>query len=100
MPPAGSTHLRRRTLRAGWEVGAGRRGGAGWTGTSCHLARRPKHPERGGDERGEGGAQEEGGVVPEEQQHVAGMLVAGTSQLIVQGGRTQIHSGVEFQNVD
>lgn len=80
-PPAGTTHLHRQPLHPGWEVGAG-----GRTGTSRHLERRPQQPERGGDGRGEGGAQEEGGVVPEEQQHVAGMHVAGgTSHPIGEG---------------
>lgn len=73
LPPAGTTHLQRQPVHSGREVGTPGRGGAGRAGTSRRLARRQREPERSGDGRGEGGAQEEGGVIPEEQQHVTGM---------------------------
>ncbi len=71
-PPAGTTHqLQRQPVHFGWEMGAW--GGGGRTGTTRHLARRQREPERSRDGWREGGAQEEGGVIPEDQQHVAGM---------------------------
>lgn len=53
-------------------MGSSRRGGGGRTGTSRRLARRHGEPAGNGDGRGAGGAQEAGGVVPEDQQHVTG----------------------------
>lgn len=70
---AGETHLQRQPVHTGGQVGSSRGSGRGRTGTSCHLAGRHGEPEKDGAGRGKRRAQEEGGVVPEEQQqHVTG----------------------------
>lgn len=71
--PAGTTHLQRQPVHSGWEVGDAGRGGGGRTGASRCLARWQREPEKSRDGQGEGGEQEAGGVIPEEQQHVTGM---------------------------
>lgn len=71
-PPAGTSHLQGQPLYSGREVGPARRSDSRRTGTSRCLA--AWEPER--DRPREGGTQEEGGVVPEEQQHVTGMWPA------------------------
>lgn len=70
--PAGTT-LQRQPVHSGREVGSSGRGGAGRTGTSRRLEWWPGEPEKSRDGWREGGAQEEGGVIREEQQHVTGM---------------------------
>lgn len=73
LSPAGASQLQRQPVHSGWEVDAWRRGGGGRAGSTRRLGGRQGEPERSRDGWREGGAQEEGGVIPEEQQHVTGM---------------------------